>query len=204
MTPTPASVAVSVVLVLLSGCTSAAPSSPPMSSSASSGPPSVSVSPSPSPSSSPTWSADQAAAIAAVDEYRAAIHKIEQDPASFSKAQMTSILSKVAGGKVVPANVGSYLDLKKRGYRYDGDTSVVSTIATQASKASFGTEVFVTRCIDQRSLRVVAADGGEVSSQELGYTVPDFNLRQYTVVRRTGTERFLVYGLAPAKGECGP
>jgi hypothetical protein len=153
---------------------------------------------------SPTWSADQAAAIAAVDEYRAAIHRIEGNPAGFSKAQMTAILAEVAGGKVVPGNVADYLDLKKRGLRYDGDTTVVSTTVSEAGAAHYGTEVFVTRCTDQRALRVVDEAGREIDADELGYAIPDFNLRQYTVIKRTGTDRFLVYGLAPAKGECAP
>ena len=117
---------------------------------------------------------------------------------------MTAILSKVAGGKVVPTNVGAYMDLQKRGFRYDGDTVVVSTIASGPSKASYGTEIFVTHCIDQRELRVLDNSGAEVSSEKLGYTVPDFNLRQYAAVRRQGTKQFLVYGLASVKGECGP
>lgn len=204
MAPTPASIAASVVFVLLSGCTSAVPKPPSVPAPDISAPTNASPSPSSSPSLTPTWSAEQAGAIAAVDEYRAAIHRIEQDPASFSKAEMTATLSKVAGGKVVPSNVESYLDLKKRGLRFDGDTTVVSTVVSRASKASYGTEVFVTHCIDQRGLRVLDAAGKEVSSAELGYNVPDFNLRQYTVVRRSGSEKFLVLGLAPAKGECGP
>ena len=139
-----------------------------------------------------------------MDEYRAAIHRIESNPADFSKAEMTAILKRVAGGNVITANVASYLDLKKRGFRYDGDTAVVSTKVSKPSKASYGAEVVVTRCIDQRALRVLDKGGAEVSSAKLGYTVPDFNLRQYTVVRPQGSKQFLVYGLAPAKGDCGP
>lgn len=204
MAPTPALIAACSVFLLLSACTPSAVTPPPTSPGTAPTPTPTASQTSPSVTPSPTWSADQAAAIAAVDEYRAAIHTIERDPAGFTEAQMTAILSKVAAGKVVAANVGSYLDLKKRGYRYDGDTSVVSTLVSNPSKESFGTEAFVTRCIDQRALRVLDSAGNEVTREELGYNVPDFNLRQYTVVRRTGSETFLVYGLAPAKGECGP
>ena len=204
MAPTPALIAALFACLLLSGCTSSESTSPSAASPTVSSSAVTPSSQSPSASPTPTWSADQAAAVAAVDEYRAAIHRIEANPAGFSEAQMKTILNQVAGGKVVTANAGSYLSLKKRGFRYDGDTTVVSTIASTASEASYGTEVFVTRCIDQRGLRVLDKADTEVSAAELGYTIPDFNLRQYTVVRRTGSKDFLVYGLAPAKGECGP
>ena len=101
------------------------------------------------------------------------------------------------------ANVSSYLSLKKRGLRYDGDAEAVNTKVSDVSKREYGLEAFVTKCLDQRGIRVVDEEGREVSESELGYSVPDFNLRQYTVVKRTGTRSFLVYGLAPAKGECG-
>ena len=152
MAPTPALIAACITCLLLSGCTSPTASTPPSSPSPVS-PVTTSATPSPSSSPTSTWSADQAAAIAAVDEYRAAIrpHRVEpvellqsgddghpeaRSPAARSCRRMSR----------------SYLDLKKRGFRYDGDTAVVSTIVSRASKASYGTEVFVTRCIDQRGL----------------------------------------------------
>lgn len=202
MARTPALIAACITCLLVSGCTSPTPSAPPSPSPVS--PVTTSATPSPSSSPTSTWSADQAAAVAAVAKYRAAIHRIESNPSDFSKADMTAILHKVAGGDVVTANVSSYLDLKKRGLRFDGDTAVVSTIVSKPSKTSFGTEVFVTHCIDQRGLRALDESGAEVSAAKLGYSVPDFNLRQYAVVRPQGRDRFLVYGLAPARGECGP
>ena len=204
MAPTPALISAVAAAVLLAGCTSNAPSA---SSSAAPTTPSQTASPSvpaisvtPSPSLTP----DQAAAVEAVDRYRAAIRPIEENPAKFTAAQMKASLKMVAGGKVIDANLSSYLSLKKRGFRYDGETSVVSTRVANESTPSYGTEVVVTRCIDQRKVRVLDRNGNEVSETELGYAVADFNLRQYTVVKRTGTTTFLVYGLAPAKGECGP
>ena len=71
------------------------------------------------------------AAVEAVDAYWAAIGRIEVNPAGFSEAEMKAILGKVAGPEVVAANVGSYLGLKERGFRYDG-TAVALT--TKASK----------------------------------------------------------------------
>lgn len=203
MAPTPALIAACLACLIVSGCTSSTASTPPNSPSPVSRV-TTSAPPSPSSASTSTWSADQAAAIAAVAKYRAAVARVGSNPASFSKAEMTEILSKVAGGKVVPTNVGAYMDLQKRDFRYDGETVVVSTIASRGSEASYGTEIFVTHCIDQRGLRVLDKSGAEVDSEKLGYTVPDFNLRQYAAVRRQGTRQFLVYGLATVKGECGP
>ncbi len=204
MARTPALIAVCITGVLLSGCTSAPPSLPSAFSPVSSSPISTSSPQSLSVSPSPTWSADQAAAITAVDEYRAVSQRIWSDPLEFSEKEMKALLNPTAGPEVVDSNVASYLDLKKRGLRYDGDTAVLTTVADKVSGLSYGTEVVVTRCVDQRAIRVVDKNGNDVGSSVLGYELPDFNLRQYTVQKRTTDKTFRVYGIAPSKGECGP
>lgn len=189
--------------IMLSACTSSSPpaTTAPTSTAATSSVTPTSAAPSPTPTS--TWSTEQLAAIQAVEDYRSAIGKIEADPSGFTEAEMRAALRKVAGGDVIPAKVNTYVALKKQGYRYDGKTLVVSTKASRPSNASYGREVVVTSCLDQRGLRVLDKTGSEVSEAELGYAIPDFNLRQYTVVKTKGAERFLVYGLSPGKGECG-
>ncbi len=117
---------------------------------------------------------------------------------------MGTLLRKWAGPEVVKSNVASYLKLKKRGFRYDSGTKVLTTTATAASDVGYGTEVVITRCIDQSPARVLDKDDEVVSEEELGYKIPQFLLRQYTAQRRTDDKTFRVYGLAPTKGECGP
>ncbi|MFV0429544.1 MAG: hypothetical protein ACK5KO_08990 [Arachnia sp.] len=204
MAPTPALIAACSVFLLLSACTPSAVTPPPTSPATAPTPTPTASQVSPSATPSPTWSADQAAAIAAVDEYRAASDQIAADPASFSEPEMRSLLGKWAGPEVVKANVASYLSLKKRGFRYGGSTIVVSTRATRAADVGYGTEVVITRCIDQRAATVLDKAGVEVAESELGYNIPDFLLRQYTAQKRAADKSFRVYGLAPAKGECGP
>lgn len=204
MAPTPALIAASALLVLLSGCTAPSASSPPSSSAPTSSAHATAPSESPSVTPAPTWSADQAAAIAAVDGYRAASQQIGTNPAAFTEAQMKTLLGKWAGPAVVKANVASYLALKKRGFRYDTGNTVLNTLASSASETGYGTEVVITRCIDQSPARVLDKNGDEVSEQELGYQVSQFLLRQYTAQKRSGDKTFRVYGLAPTKGECGP
>lgn len=203
MAPTPALIAACSVFLLLSACTPAAVTPPSTSPGTTSSPSPTASRTSPSATPSPTWSDDQAAAIAAVDEYRAVSQKIWADPAAFSEKQMRALLKPSAGPAVVDANVASYLDLKKRGFRYDGDTFVLTTSANSGSDVGYGTEVVVIRCVDQRAIRVVDKTGAEVSADDLGYELPDFNLRQYTVQKRTSDKAFRVYGIAPAKGACG-
>jgi len=205
MAPPPALIAAITVVVLLAGCTSSAP--PPPSSATPTEAPSETSSPSvptTTPTPTPSWSGDQAAAIRAVDEYRASSQKIGTRPSTFSEKQMSALLGKSAGPDVVKANVASFLALKKKGFRYEGTTSEVSTKATDASDVGYAVEVVVTRCTDQSGLRVVDESGNQVDEGELGFSVPKFNLRQYTLQKRTKDEAFLVYGLAPAKGQCGP
>jgi hypothetical protein len=203
MARAPAFIAVVITALLCASCTStAAPSaSPTVSTSVSTSSASVGT---PSATPSATWSENQAGAVAAVDGYRAASDQIASNPAGFSEAQMRALLAKWAGPEVVKANVASYLALKKRGYRYAGATTVVSTKASRAADVGYGTEVVITRCIDQRAATVLDKTGAEVSEAELGYNIPDFLLRQYTAQKRTADSSFRVYGLSSAKGECGP
>ena len=204
MAPTPALIAALVTCLTLSGCSpsGAATASPttsgPVPSSAMSSPTTASATP------SPAWSTEQAAAIQAVDGYRAASDQIGADPARYTEAQMRSMLGKWAGPEVVKANVASYIALKKRGYRYAGTTIVVSNKVSRASDVGYGMEVVITRCIDQRVATVLDKTGAEVSEAQLGYSIPDFLLRQYTTQKRTADASFRVYGLGSAKGQCGP
>ena len=205
MAPTPALIAASVLFVLLSGCTAPSSTNSPLASATPTSSGSATApSESPSATPSPTWSADQAAAIAAVDGYRAASDQIGANPSAFTEAKMKSLLGQWAGPAVVKANVASYLELKNGGYRYGGSTTVLSTKATQASDVGYGTEVVITRCIDQQAATVLDKSGNEVTESELGYSIPKFLLRQYTAQKRAGDKTFRVYGLAPTKGECGP
>ena len=200
-------VAASLATALLSACTLAGadPASPtPAGTSMTSPATEPSATPSATPSPTATWSSDQASAIQAVAAYRAVSQQIASAPSDFAEAQMTAALKKVAGPEVVKANVASYVSLKKRGLRYDGNTSVLSTLASKPSDVGYGVEVVVTHCVDQRGVRLVDLNGVEVSGDESGDSVANFNLRQYTVQRRTDETGFRVYGTAPAKGTCEP
>jgi hypothetical protein len=138
-----------------------------------------------------------------VDAYWAAAAKIERDPAAFSEPEMSATLRKVAGDEVVAANVGTYLDLKKRGFRFEGSRKALTTEVSEPATKSYGMEINVTRCVDQRGIRVVDKTGTEVSASVLGYEIPAFNLRQYTVVKTKNDKTLRVYGLGYAEGACG-
>ena len=194
-------VAVSTVTMLLSACTPAVSPSP--SGTQVSAPPTV-ASASPTPTPTQTWSTVEQAAVAAVDAYKAAARRIENDPAAFTEKQMKAILTKVAGPEVVKANVGSYLDLKKRGFRYSGASVPVMTVSHGAMDVGYASQVIVTRCNDQRGVKVLDKDGREVDEATLGYELPEFNMRQYVVQKRKGETHFRVYGLGKGSGSCGP
>lgn len=194
-------VAAGAVSILLSACTPAGSPSPSEPSTAAS-PTLVSATPTPTPNE--TWSAVERDAIAAVDAYKAAGLRIENNPAAFTEKQMKALLTPVVGPAVVKANVGSYLDLKRRGFRYDGTVRPLMTTSHGATDVGYATQVIVTRCNDQRELRVVDRDGHEVDEATLGYEVPEFNMRQYVVQKREGEKHFRVYGIGSASGSCGP
>lgn len=202
MARTPALIAVVITAFLCASCTTAG-------SSSSTPPPAVTpstniTSTSPSATPTPTWSAEQAAAIRAVGGYRAASDQIGANPSGYTEEQMRATLEKWAGPEVVKSNVASFLSLKQRGFRYDIHTTVLTTMASRASDVGYGTEVVITRCIDQRPAKVLNRSGEEVSEAELGYRVSEYLLRQYTAQKRASDSSFRVYGLAPTKGECGP
>lgn len=198
-----------VVLAVLAGCTPAA--APTQSPSTTVAPPS---SPSPTPSSTPTvtltpsptatWGAEQAAAIQAVDDFDAASAKIAADPASFTKAQMTALFEKSVGGEVLTRNVESFLAMAERGYREVGEREALFTLATDPVDDGRGPEVHVTRCWDQRQLTVVDSDGTPVGGKEgdEGYLYPDYNLRQYTVLKPPKEDAFRVFGVQTINGSC--
>lgn len=117
---------------------------------------------------------------------------------------MRALLTKVAGPEVVKANVGSYLNLKKRGFRYAGTVVPLKAISHGVTDVGYATQVIVTRCNDQRGLKAVDGSGREVDEATLGYKIPEFNMRQYVVQKRKGDKHFRVYGIGSASGSCGP
>lgn len=194
-------VAAGAVVVLVAACTPAAAPSP-SAPSASASPTVVSATPTPTPTE--TWSPNQKAAIQAVDAYSAAGLRIGTNPAGFTEKQMTAVMNKVAGPAVVKANVSSFMDLRKRGFRYDGSVVPTMTIAHPENAAGGGVEVYVTRCNDQSGFRVVDKNGQVVDEATLGYPIPAFNLRQYTVRKSVGENRLRVFEIGPIAGRCGP
>lgn len=201
MSPRAPLMAACLAVIMFAGCSSTDFGSPSPSATTPSQT-ATSAAPTPTASRIPTWSAEQALAIAAVDDFQAASERIGSNPAGFTVKQMTALLGKSAGGEVVTSAVTAYTSLKKRGLRYDGTTVVLSTDATKASDVGYGTEVIVTRCIDQRDLRVHDESGRVLTDDQLGYVIPEFNLRQFTVQKHEGSRSFLVYGMATVKGEC--
>lgn len=191
----------SAVAILLAAC---APAGSPSSSGPSNPVSPTVISATPTPSPTETWSAVERDAIAAVDAYRDAGLRIENNPAAFTEKQMRASLTAVAGPAVVKANVSSYLSLKKRGFRYVGTVLPQMTMSHGVTDVGYATQVIVTRCNDQRMLKVVDRDGREVDEETLGYKIPEFNMRQYVVQKRKGDDRFRVYGIGSASGSCGP
>ena len=187
----------SAAIVALVGCTPT-PVVP-----ASSGVPSATSSPttSGSPTPSPSWSAEQQAAIDAVNGYSEASQRIGADPSKYTEAQMTAELKKYLGGEMLSANVASFMRLKKNGWHYQGDVVTVSLNATKAvdNHSSRGLEVHVTTCRDQSQRRIVDKTGTLAQTEQ----PPKFNLRQLSVRKPSGVGDWRIYGIATVEGKCG-
>lgn len=188
-------------LAMIAGCTST-PS--PTSSTTSAPTPAPTTSTTPiaavTPSATPTMSAEQLAAIATIDDFAAANERIGADPSAFTKTQMTELLEPLSGGGALTGTVNWYLLLKKNGYHSVGEMVILSTVATRAVDEGRGTEVHVARCQDQREGRVVDKNGNTVTGDD--FQLPEYNLRQYSVRKPTGQDKFRVFGYQTINGKC--
>ncbi len=202
-------IASAVALVVISGCSASTPTpSPSVAPSRPSQPASPTSTVEPTPSSTPiptaTWSVEQAAAIQAVDDFDAASAEIAADPASFTEAQMKALFEKSVAADVLSRNVESFLAMGEKGYREEGRREALFTLATDPVDDGLGPEIHVTRCWDQRGLAVVDSYGMPVGGDEgdEGYLYPDFNLRQYTVLKPAKEKTFRVFGVQTVNGAC--
>jgi len=202
-----AAVGAVLALAVIAGCApSVAPAQTPTIPQTSAASPSTTPAPTPTatPTTTPTWGAAEAAAVRAVDDFDAASSKVAADPAAFTKNQMTRLFKQSVGGDVLTRNVDSFMKMRAKGYREVGTRTAVSTLATKPVNDGRGVEVHVTRCWDQRGLSVVDADGAPVGAKEgdEGYQYPDYNLRQYTVLKQAGESDFRVFGVETINGSC--
>jgi hypothetical protein len=195
-----------VALAVIAGCTPSGTTTqtatPPATSASTTSTPTVTPSATETPI--PTWGAEQAAAIQAVDDFDATSTAIAADPGSFTEGQMTELFEKSVGGDVLTRNVESFLTMGEKGYREVGSREAVFTLATEPVDDGRGAEVHVTRCWNQQDLTVVDSDGvpvGEKDGDE-GYLYPDYNLRQYTVLKPPDESAFRVFGVQTINGAC--
>lgn len=159
--------------------------------------------PTPSPSPSSTLSANQVAAVAALNGYTRVSNEIGADPSRFSAAEMTKTLSKYVGGDMVEASTSDFMRLKGQRYRVLGLIRLKSTEVGRDHDTgdSRGIEVVVTACQDQTEVRVVDKSGNVVEAEQR--SIPDFLLRQYSILKPEGTTQWRIYGMETVKGACG-
>lgn len=182
-------------LAVIAGCApSVAPAQTPTVQTSASEPPNS------TPTPTPTWNADQSAAIDVVAKFGAANLRIQSDPVSFTKKQMTELLEPLSGGEALQATVKWQLRLKEKGYRVTGQIPVLSVTASRPADDGRGMEVHVTQCQDQREGKVVDRNGNPVSGDE--FEIPAYNLRQYSVRKPPGENAFRVFGYETINGAC--
>lgn len=192
-------------LTLVVGCTPpVAPSQTPSASSSATSASTTASTPTATQAPAENWTVEQAAAIQAVDAFDAASAEIAAAPGSFTEAEMTALFEKSVGGDVLTRNVESFMAMREKGYREVGTREAVFTLATDPVDDGRGPEVHVTRCWNQSGLSVVDSDGEAVGEKEgdEGYLYPEYNLRQYTVLKPPGEDSFRVFGVQTINGSC--
>lgn len=153
------------------------------------------------PTPTESWDPQQAAAVAAVRGFAKVSAEIGADPSRFTEAQMTRRFKEYIGGEMIAPNVGSFMSLRKKGYRESGQMVERSLDVTDVvdNHSSRGLEVHVTVCQDQTELSIVDRAGQIVAAEQ----PPAFNLRQYSVRKPQKESRWRVFGMTTVKGDCG-
>lgn len=184
-------VVVLVLVALASGCSVAAPggTAGPVSSS-----PTIAA---PAPSPTPSLSADQAAALAALNGYQSTKDKLYADPTKYSTKEIRALLATYAGYNMIQGNAAALKNLQKSGDRFpSGPASVwvqVSDVINNHNER--GLEVHITVCHDNSAVHRVDSKG-----TVLGAPSKTFAVRQFSV-RKPG-KAWRVFGETASSGEC--
>jgi len=119
--------------------------------------------------------------------------EIGADPSRFSRAQMTKNFRYYVGGDMVTANVDSFMELKRKGYRWAGGMKIGAIVASEVTnhRNALGLEVRVTVCQDQTQMSLVDESGAAVTAR----TVPAYNVRLYIVRKPAKESTWRVYGM---------
>lgn len=196
-------IAITGCAILLTGCRAMETPSPGASPSET---PSASTSttPSPSPSGTPsptgTLSAEQRAALEALGEVDSTWSSISRDPRGLSEK---AIRQKVAAVTMEPLRtswVNALLALRKSGHQILGDVKILSVKVGRVEKLDGGAvRLVITRCLDQRALRVVDKSGKQVADE-----YPDWQLQESAMRLAKGSKTWLKAGTRPASTKkCG-
>lgn len=160
MTPTTPRIAAAAavgVLMLLAGCTTPTPGGTPTPTAT----PSVSTSPA-TPTTTPpqVLSADQQAALDALARLDGVWTAIGRDPSAYTEKQLRAEFGRVMMPPLLPKAIEGSKALKEAGYREVGESIMLWVKADKVERLTDGVlRVEVTRCVDQRTLRVVDQSG---------------------------------------------
>ena len=192
--------------ILLTGCRAMETPSPGASPSET---PSASTSttPSPSPSATPsptgTLSPDQQAALDARMKGEGVLREIERDPTRFSEKEIRQRVASVTMEPLRTSTIAALLQMRKDGVRETGDVKVLSVKVGRAEKLDGGAlRVVITRCLDQRALRVVDKKG--VTAPGDRYRYPEWQLQESAMRKAKGSKTWLQAGTRPVSiKKCG-
>lgn len=197
--------AAAAAVTLLAGCGPTAGSVPsPTTTASGTGTPSGQVPPTttPKPSSTQSLSAEQKAALHALEELNEVYVAIGTNPASYSRAEIRAKLKPFAMNPLLDNYVGYFEKLKKAGLREVGQVKVLSVKVGKAKTLEGGVRrLVITRCLDQREYKAVKLDGslGPASEQ-----APEWQLQESALRKLKGSKVWRQAGTKPVSTKaCG-
>lgn len=181
--------------ILLTGCRAGETPSPGASPSET---PSTSTSTTPSPSGTPTptgtLSPDQQAALDAKNKVDAVDWTLHSNPAGYTEKEIRKRIAAVAMEPLRSGLIDSVLQLRRAKQRMAGGVKVLSVKVGRIEKLDGGAlRVVITRCLDQRELRVLDKKGAVVPDK-----YPDWQLQEAALRKAKGSKTWLQAGSRPA------
>lgn len=192
--------------ILLTGCRAgetpspgASPSETPSSSTSTSTTPSPSGTPTPTGTLSP----DQQAALDALTRGENVLRAIELNPSGFSEKEIRKKVASVTMEPLRSSTISAMLQMRQDDVREVGDVKVLSVKLARVEKLDGGAlRVVITRCLDQRALRVLDKKGAPVASDR--YKYPDWQLQESAMRKAKGAATWLQAGTRPVSTKkCG-
>lgn len=162
-----AAVAAALAAVLLAGCTTPQPVVDPTAT------PSTAV-------PSPTYSPDQATALANATVFENLLVRMRHDPWMTGQMTMIKVLKPVSDVPMIQAALNARNTWNQAGWKEVGDQKIMTTKVGDPTTIGTATSITVTFCKDQTGTKVLDKKGAEVTDSKVhaSYLLATYDMRK--------------------------